>query len=307
MFKNDTLVFLDNLKRFGWKLGLKNISDVLSAIGNPHHRFQCIHIGGTNGKGSTAAFLDSILRQSGYKIGLFTSPHLLEINERIQVGGQRISDGEFSRRVSDMKSILTEKGCTYFEAVTAVAFQYFADAGIDIAIIEVGLGGRFDATNVVHSLVSMITNVDLDHTEWLGQSRTAIAKEKAGIIKPDGCCLSGSEDKNVNLVLKQAAHEKNARFFELDRFFTYHVNHMSAQGAEFNLEIAETLYKDIRINLVGEHQIRNAALAVMTCHILREQNIPVGKQDICRGLRNANWPARLQLLLARPQIVVDVA
>jgi len=179
----DTLEFLNNLQKFGWRLGLDNILKLLHGMGNPQTEFKSIHIAGTNGKGSTAALLESIYRHAGYKTGLFTSPHLLSINERIQINALPIPMEKLVSYVDKFKDDIERISCTYFEALTALAFRYFADSGIDVALVEVGLGGRLDATNVISPVLSIITQIDLDHTEHLGKTLTEIATEKAHIIK----------------------------------------------------------------------------------------------------------------------------
>ncbi|MFQ5752714.1 MAG: bifunctional folylpolyglutamate synthase/dihydrofolate synthase, partial [bacterium] len=275
MTRNDTLKFLTNLQRFGWRLGLENISTLLAKMGNPQFRFKCIHIGGTNGKGSTAALLESMFRQAGYKTGLFTSPHLLTVSERIKVNGHPIAIEKLVSYVERLKDAIQTIGCTYFEALTAVAFQYFADVGVNLAFIEVGLGGRFDATNVITPVLSIITNIDLEHSEHLGWTKSKIAEEKAGIIKSEVPCLSGSKNQAVNAVLEKNAEQKHASFHKLADMCAIYPQKLTENFSEFNLIFSRNHYNQLKVGLVGRHQVQNVALAVAAVEILAQQDFMI--------------------------------
>ena len=302
----DTLEFLNNLQKFGWRLGLDNILKLLHGMGNPQTEFKSIHIAGTNGKGSTAALLESIYRHAGYKTGLFTSPHLLTINERIQINTLPIPMEKLISYVDKFKDDIERISCTYFEALTALAFRYFADSGIDVALVEVGLGGRLDATNVISPVLSIITQIDLDHTEHLGKTLTEIATEKAHIIKANVPCLWQSRNPEVSAVIGKYASEQNSQFNTLSEMCSVQTNRCTADFSEFSLTFADDKFENLKLQLPGSYQINNAALAVAATKILFE-NFNLTKEDIYGGLRNVKWPGRLQKLKDRPKIIVDVA
>lgn len=306
MNETDTLEFLNNLQRFGWRLGLDKILKLLHEMGNPQTKFKSIHIAGTNGKGSTAALLESIYRHAGYKTGLFTSPHLLAINERIQINAVPIPMEKLISGVDKLKDDIERIRCTYFEALTALAFRYFADSGIDVALVEVGLGGRLDATNVILPVLSIITQIDLDHTEHLGKTLTEIANEKAHIIKTNIPCLWQSQNPEVSAVISKYASEQNSEPRTLDEMCSVQTNRCTEDFSEFNLIFADDKFEDLKLQLPGSYQINNAALAVAATKILYEK-FDLTKEDVYRGLRNVKWPGRLQKLKDRPKIIVDVA
>ncbi|HEX9970841.1 MAG TPA: Mur ligase family protein, partial [bacterium] len=208
MNDNQAIDYLFNLSVFGWKLGLEKITAMLSELGNPQEKYRTIHIAGTNGKGSTCAMIESILRAAGYKTGLYTSPHLVYVGERIRCDGQFIRKEALVSYINFIKPLIEKYRCTFFEAMTIIAFLYFADQHVEIAVIEVGLGGRLDATNVIAPLISVITNIDIDHTKQLGHTRNSIAYEKAGIIKPGSICLATCQSKPVNSLIAQICQDR---------------------------------------------------------------------------------------------------
>jgi dihydrofolate synthase/folylpolyglutamate synthase len=304
---NDTLQFLNGLQQFGWRLGLDNITALLDGMGNPHLRLKSVHIAGTNGKGSTAAILESIYRAAGYKTGLYTSPHLVEVAERIKISGEQISTARLSDYLKSHRHLIEKSGCTYFEVLTAVAFQYFADEAVDLALIEVGLGGRFDATNVIVPELSIITEIDLDHTDHLGRTLRQIAGEKAGIIKPLTSCLSGSNKKIVNSLLRAKCVENDSPLYLLNEMVQIVATRLDEYDSEFDVILPEKTLEGLNVSLAGEHQIKNAALAVAAAELLKRQMTVISETDIRQGLRNVHWPARLQTLSESPKIIVDVA
>jgi len=306
MSETNTLKILNNLQRFGWRLGLDKILKLLHGMGNPQTEFTSIHIAGTNGKGSTAALLESIYRHAGYRTGLFTSPHLLNINERIQINASPIPMEKLISYVDKFKDDIEGISCTYFEALTALAFRYFADSGIDVAFVEVGLGGRLDATNVISPVLSILTQIDLDHTEHLGETLTEIATEKAHIIKTNVPCLSQSRNPEVSAVIKRHAAERSAQLFTLNEVCSVKTLRCTEDFSEFNLTFTDEKFEDLKLKLPGRYQVNNAALAVAATKILRGK-FSLRKEDIGSGLRNVKWPGRLQKLQDRPKIVVDVA
>lgn len=307
MSYNDTFQFLNSLRQFGWRLGLNNITTLLNEMGNPHLQLRCLHIAGTNGKGSTAAMLESMYGAGGYKTGLYTSPHLCAVTERIRVNGEEIPENKLAHYLEFNRERIQRIGCTYFEALTAVAFQYFVDEKVELAFIEVGLGGRFDATNVITPLLSIITEIDLDHTDYLGRRLLQVANEKAGIIKNGVPCLSGSKKKAVNDLLRAKCHEMAAPFYPLKEFIQIKNSFIDENSSVFDLIVNGRERADLRTPLLGRHQIENSALAVAATDILGGQNLSIPEEALRRGLRTVRWPGRLQKLQDSPTIVIDVA
>ena len=307
MIENHTVEFLKRLEKFGWKLGLENIFELLKRMGNPHLQFSSVHIAGTNGKGSTAAMLESIFRNAGFKTGLFTSPHLLDLRERIKVDGIPISWDKLHVYLEQIKSDIYILGCTYFETLTAIAFQYFADMSVNIAIVEVGLGGRLDATNVLQPQLSIITEIELDHMEHLGNTQSKITEEKAGIIKSNIPCLSCSKNQTVKTSLIKKSKVKKAKFYDLHDLCSIYPKKLTEEFSEFDLIFPEEHFLNLRLSVVGKHQIKNAALAVAATQILRQEKFEVKREDIYQGLKSVYWPGRLEKLQSSPKIIVDVA
>jgi dihydrofolate synthase / folylpolyglutamate synthase len=264
----------------GVKLGLDNVRRLLSALGEPQKALRFIHVAGTNGKGSVCAMLDSICRAAGVKTGLFTSPHLVRFNERIQVNGIPIDDEAVVRGIHHIQSLITEeRHPTFFEITTALAFDHFRRHRVDLVVLETGLGGRLDATNVVDPLVSVLTSIDLDHQKWLGHTLPEIAAEKGGIIKPGVPIVSGPQFAEVRTVLEQIATERSA-----------------------SLSYAESPVQDLFIGLAGSYQRANAAIAVQA---LRKAGIKPNPETLKQGLANVRWPGRFQRVGER--IVLDGA
>ena len=215
---NQAIEYLFGLQRFGWKLGLDRIFKLLNAFDDPQRRVSFVHVAGTNGKGSVSAMLASICRRAGYRTGLYTSPHLLDVRERIRLNGRMIPKKRFTALVNQLVPVSDELGCTFFEFITALAFLYFAEQKAEIVILETGLGGRFDATNLVVPVLSVITNIDYDHTEHLGTDLVSIAQEKAGIIKDSIPCLIGDMPKEAERAVIAVCRKKTARITAPKRF-----------------------------------------------------------------------------------------
>jgi dihydrofolate synthase / folylpolyglutamate synthase len=296
--------FLYGLQKHGIKPGLETIQTLLDGLDHPERRYPSLHIGGTNGKGSTAAMASSILRAAGYRVGLYTSPHLVDFRERIQVNGDMISE----ERVAALTDrIRTAYGApcepTFFEFTTAMAFQRFAEAGIDIAVIEVGLGGRFDATNVLSPLATTITNVALDHQEYLGETVGAIACEKAGIIKSGVPLVVGRLSNEAAAVIARTADERNARVHRLDHDFTTH----GESPEKFRYDGLQASYDGLRCPLAGRHQLDNAACALALIEAASERGLSVSEKAVREGLRTVRWSGRLETVESRPSIVLDGA
>lgn len=274
---------------FGQKLGLERIASFLQSMGNPHQAYAVIHIAGTNGKGSTSAMLASVLNKAGYRVGLYTSPHLEDFCERIQISGEMISQPSLMHLVEKFQETEKKLGLslTFFEFTTALAFQYFADEKIDVAVIEVGLGGRLDATNVVKPLVSVITSIGYDHQAFLGNTLEKIAFEKAGIIKPAIPVVIGDLPQEAERIIQDVAGQHHSRVFV-----------RSSQPAA----------QDLKIGLSGNHQKINASMVSDVIRLLNQS----GKFKICfpdieKGLASVKWPGRLETISTEPWIILDGA
>jgi dihydrofolate synthase / folylpolyglutamate synthase len=296
------------------KFGLDNISTLAQALGNPHIASSCVHIAGTNGKGSTAAMLDSILRASGLRTGLYTSPHLERINERIRIDGEDISDERFAvvwTKVQGVIESLLANGKlrahpTYFECITAMAFVAFAEARVHFAVYEVGLGGRLDATNIVQPDVAVITSIDFDHENFLGHSIAEIASEKAGIIKRGAWVVSSAERPEARDVIARRCKEQDARLVQVDD--AWRVDKITAEGGFCRAKVSAMGEKKtftIEPPLAGRFQIRNALTAAAAARLLPERGFPIADDAIERGIRAANWPGRLERLQAQPAVYLD--
>ena len=296
------------------KFGLANTATLAEALGNPHRKAPCVHIAGTNGKGSTAAMLESILRNAGYLTGLYTSPHLERINERIRIAGEDISDDQFAAAWSGVNSAIESLLAsgklaahpTYFECITALAFVAFADRRVNFAIIEVGLGGRLDATNIVVPEVAVITSIDFDHESFLGHSIAEIAAEKAGIIKPGGWVASSAERPEAREVIARRCKEQSARLVEIDA--AWRIEDVTASAGNYRAVAVSADSREklaIEPSLAGRFQIRNALTAATAGRLLAERGFSVSNDAIERGIRAAKWPGRLERLSEHPAIYLD--
>ena len=303
---NQAIQYLYSLTSLGWKLGINKVRSLLNELNNPQQGYKTIHIAGTNGKGSTSAMIESILRSAGYKTGLFTSPHLLYIGERIKSDGKSISQHDLVDYVENLKPLLQRYKCTFFEAMTVIAFVYFADKRIDIAVIEVGLGGRLDATNVISPLISIITNIEIDHTKQLGTNRKSIAYEKSGIIKPGTICISNCRYEYVGSILEEICQERQVELIRVDQILKTNNVQLGERTTSVDMAINGAVFPRLKLSLIGEHQIQNAALAVTAANVLNSRFIPIKIEDIYHGLLNVQWQGRLQILCNNPKIVVDV-
>lgn len=302
MKKFDPASYISSLNIDVMRFGLGTISKLLLSLGNPQNSYKTILIAGTNGKGSTAAMTASILHCAGYKTGLYTSPHLIDVRERISVNGKEISVNEFSRIIAAVKKEIN-RPVTYFEVLTAAALLYFQHREIDIAVLEVGLGGRLDATNVCRPLGSVITNIGFDHMAYLGKSLTAIAREKAGIIKKRGICITAAKQKKVLEVLEDVCRRNEASLYRLGKDIKIKQQEdgsASYQGLYGNLN-------NLTIPLPGRHQMDNAALALAIVEIAGLKGFPATVAAIRKGLKNTRWEARLEILHQHPLFVVDGA
>ena len=283
--------FLDNLQFFKIKLGLDSMSMFLGRLGHPERSLKFIHVGGTNGKGSVAVSLLSMLSQAGFKTGLYTSPHLSSVRERFRINDSFISRDDFARNASRIIGILGDEQITYFEFTTALALQWFAEQQVDLVILEVGMGGRLDATNVVTPLVSLITNVSMDHEEYLGRTLQEVAYEKSGIIKTGVPVVSGVLAPGAREVVRQRAAELAAPLSELNRDFF-----LAGEGNESWRYISTKgpTYSGIKLALRGTYQSDNTALALAALDCLAENSFNVSEADMRAGLEKVRWPGRLE-------------
>jgi dihydrofolate synthase/folylpolyglutamate synthase len=296
------------------KFDLRNITVLCEHLGQPQRQFQSVHVAGTNGKGSTSAMLDSILRAAGVRTGLYTSPHLERINERIRLDGKEISDADFAAAFTRVHTAIEELLAsaklaahpTFFECVTAIAFVHFAAAGAEFAVCEVGMGGRLDATNILLPEVAVITQIDFDHENYLGHSIEEIAGEKAGIIKPGGRAVSAAEHLIARVVIRRRCAEQSAFLVEIENAFC--LEDVTAQGGCFSFT-AIAYDTDVRIpialQLPGRFQVRNALTALAAARMLAERGAPIDDAAISRGLAATVWPGRLEKISERPEIYVD--
>ena len=304
------------------KFRIEEMRTLVEALGHPERRFRSVLIAGTNGKGSTAATLEAILRSAGYRCGLYTSPHLVRVNERIRIDGDPIRDEDFARlyfRVDDCARSLVTHGKlpehpSFFEALTAVAFEAFADTHVDLAVLEVGMGGRLDATNVVDPLISVITDISLDHTEWLGETIPLIAREKAGILRRDGVLVTLPQHPEANQVIGEVAAELNVRGVNAAEYIPS-VQRSALSIRENPLRNRYALPiggEPIEVDspLAGEHQRRNIALAIAAAvELWRSHGYTITPSQIARGIGQTRWPGRLERICVadKADVLLDVA
>lgn len=296
--------FLYRLQKHGIKLGLDQIQALLARLGEPQQRYRVIHIAGTNGKGSTAAMTAAILQSSGYRVGLYTSPHLVDFRERIRVNGAMISERAVTDLTERLRSLISaDLAPTFFEFTTAMALQHFADTEVDLAVLEVGMGGRFDATNVIEPLASAITTIGLDHQEYLGHTIAAIAGEKAGVIKPGVPVVMGRLDRTAEMVIACVASDRHAPLYRLGR--DYRV--MGETTTDFMYEGLEWRFDRLSCPLRGIHQMDNAACALALLEAAARSGLAVSGEAVRAGLRSVEWEGRLEVVDRGPTILLDGA
>jgi dihydrofolate synthase/folylpolyglutamate synthase len=292
---------------------LRRMDELLERLGNPHLKARTVHIAGTKGKGSVAAMIASVLTNSGYRTGLYTSPHLHTFNERIRVDGELIADEEITALVEKLQpeeQAVNERSAygklTTFELITVLGFMYFDLKKVDFQVIEVGLGGRLDATNVVRPEVSVITTIGFDHMEVLGNTIPEIAAEKAGIIRQDGIVVSSSQVDEAEKVISRVCGEKNAELIKVGSDVTFQGNEYNVDYQKFQVNGRLDRY-ELTIPLIGDHQLMNAATAVAALEVLAEKGSAITKESMRDGLAKVNWPGRLQVLSKKPLLLVDGA
>jgi len=294
--------YLDNLQFHKIKLGLDSMRDFLASVGGPEKGLNYVHVAGTNGKGSVSATLLTLLGEAGYRIGLYTSPHLSSVRERFKINNDFISEEEFAELATEIKESLGQKKITYFEFTTAIALLWFSRSDLDLVILETGLGGRLDATNVIVPLVSVITNVSMDHEAYLGDNLESVSYEKAGIIKEKVPVISGVGDDISREVVQKVCLEKCAPLYIYGEQFTTGddgENQFFFQST--GEKLGSTIYKDLRCSMKGDYQQINAALAIGVLSLLKHHNISVSEQNIRKGLLKVHWPGRLEHIILKHQ------
>jgi dihydrofolate synthase/folylpolyglutamate synthase len=303
----DSLDYLYGLEHHGIVFGLNNIRNILESLGNPHEKVRTVHIGGTNGKGSTAAMIHSILSRCGYRVGLYTSPHLMSFTERIRIDGREITEDEVVHLTEQIRGAIRKRSIpetfTFFDFTTAMALLYFVEQGVDLAVVEVGLGGRLDSTNVVVPLLTVITNISMDHRDYLGNTLEQVAREKAGIIKEGRDVLTAATQPKVLDLLSQVCLGKKASLFRVGRDFRGRrvaPRRFHYHGRKLNLP-------NLELNLSGRHQITNATTALAAIEMLRGSGYRVGNEAIYGGLGNVRWSGRLEVVMESPRVLLDGA
>lgn len=312
---NEALDFLTNLTKFGINLGLGRIEYLLSLLGNPERSLRVIHVGGTNGKGSTAMMTARILEEAGFRVGLFISPHLHSYTERYLINHQPITEERFADLMGRMKPLLEKMVAeghehpTEFEVCTALAFLYFFEEKVDFLVLEVGLGGAIDSTNVVqHPLVSVITNVTFDHMDYLGNSIAEIASVKAGIIKQGGQVVTAAWYPEALRVIETQCRDRGAGLLEVGREISYELKEATPQGTSFDLTTPFGVYQNLHIPLAGQYQAANAAAAIGVVEVLKNTyGIAITESQIRDGLARSYWPARLEKVHENPLVIIDVS
>ena len=293
---NSQLNYLYNLQRLGIKVGLSHTLELLKRCGNPHKHYKSIHVAGTNGKGSTCSMVAEILIKAGYKVGVYSSPHLVRFNERIKINNTFIKDDEITSFIKYHKNDIEIIKATFFETTTAMAFKHFAENNIEVAVIETGLGGRLDSTNVISPIITAITPISMDHREILGPDIETITKEKGGIIKPNVPVILGKQEEISTSILRKISRSKNSSI--LSQEYPQNII-VSEQGTSFKIK-----NESFRTPLIGHHQAFNAALSIA---IINQFDSKINSKIIQKGLDKTTWPGRLQRMSIKPPIFYDVA
>ncbi len=314
MLIKEKLEWLYNLQGKGIKLGLDRVKKLAQVFENPQNDFLSIHIAGTNGKGSVAKIIYTILKEQGYNVGLYTSPHLVRFNERIVVGGKKINDEDIVRLIDFINKKIMDKGidASFFEFTTLMAYIYFMEKKIDIAVIETGMGGRLDATNIVKPVVSVITNIGFDHEKHLGDSVEKIAFEKCGIVKKGIPVITGCVEKALD-VIKKVCLEKKSKLLVVEdeakiKLIKEKSEEIRSEGTKLKFQQAEIVTNkdkyNVKTRLLGEHQLQNIATAIVACEVIN-QRLEINKDSIEKGIVNTYWPGRIEVVGQNPLIIVD--
>ncbi len=296
--------WLYDLQKFGIKFGLSSTSRLVAALGNPQEKLRFIHIAGTNGKGSVAAMVSAVLTNAGHPVGFYSSPHLVNFHERFRLKDQDISDADVLRLINEVRQVADQKELpTFFEFVTAMALLYYAQVQADPVILETGMGGRLDATNIVTPLVTVITNIAMDHREYLGNNIQAIAAEKAGIIKPGVPLITNVTQRRARIPIDAACQALKTPLLDAGQHFkTRGLGH-----GRFHYKGINKDYLNLQTNLIGRHQYENAALALAVIEVLQDRGFAIPESAIRQGLAQTRWPGRLECISRQPRIILDGA
>lgn len=301
MTYRETLAYIYGLARFGMKPGLERISSLLTALGNPHHGMKAVHVAGTNGKGSTAAFLSAIVTAGGYKAGLFTSPHLISFTERMRINGGEIAENAVTRLAERVLNVAPE-GTTFFEIVTAMALLHFAEERVDLVVLEAGMGGRMDATNVVSGILSVITPISLDHCDYLGATVAEIAREKAGVVKRGRPLVVSPQPPEALDVLRASCADLASPLYLAGVDFTaaWEASGLAYRGVNSCLD-------GLKPGIAGRYQAMNAASALCAAELLRESGFSLDEAALRQGIESAYWPGRMEFFGESPRFLLDGA
>ncbi|SET77661.1 dihydrofolate synthase / folylpolyglutamate synthase [Natronincola peptidivorans] len=306
--------YIESTYIYGSKPGLDTIQSLLKLLGNPQKDLKIIHVAGTNGKGSTSSFIHSVLKTAGYKVGLYTSPYIVEFTECIQINGEKIHEERLAANIATVKEKIEfmlkegENHPTAFEIETAIALWYFAQDNVDFAIVEVGMGGRLDATNVVDTpLLSVITPIDYDHMGFLGNTLEEIAFEKAGIIKENSYVVSHPQQAEAMEVIKSVSKERKSKLI-ITSYENLDIQHSTIEEQQFSVEVLGNIYENIRISLAGTHQIYNCCMALTALEALKKYHaIDISQEAIYKGLYHNKWIGRLEVINKNPLTIIDGA
>ena len=298
----EALAWLYGLESRGIKLGLDRIAGAAEVRGHPERELRCVHIAGTNGKGSVATMVESVLRAAGYRTGQFASPHLQRYVERVQIGGRPISEREAAARIEELRADSRLPRLSFFEYTTLLAFEAFRDAQCDVVVLEVGLGGRLDSTNIVTPEASVITSISFEHQRILGDTLAKIAREKAGVLKPGVPCVVGARGKSARRAISARARAVGAPLRWIDRDFE-----SAWEGRSLSVRVGDREWSGLRLGLRGRYQGDNAACAVATLVELEQRGFEISSDHIRRGLKRAKWPGRLEWHRGHPAFLFDAA
>lgn len=300
-------------RRFGIKLGLDIVQGMLEELGNPQDSYGIVHVAGTNGKGSVCSMLESVFRASGYKTGLYTSPHLVRLNERFRVDWKEIDEADMAVLIDDVEKCAATvakaigREPTFFECTTVMAFEHFRRAGVEMAVIETGLGGRYDATNIVLPLVSVITRISLEHTEQLGDNLVSIAHEKAGIIKRGRPVICSKMSFESMAEIRRVAEEVGAPYRLAEDLINIVVKDAGISGQKLIIDSPSGGYGTVHLPLAGAHQVENLALCAAAVETLQEVGINISVQSFRTGISSVRWPGRFQVIGDNPTVILDGA
>lgn len=305
--------YIDNTAKFGMNFGLERVEKILELLGNPQNKVKCIHIGGTNGKGSTTAMITSVLKEQGYKVGMYTSPFLEEFEERIQVNGVNIPKEDLAKVTLIVKGAIDKvvelgfENPTQFEIITSIMFYYFAMEQVDYAVVEVGLGGNLDATNVINPMMVVMASISLDHMNILGDTITEIAGEKAGIIKSNVPVVCYPQVKEALDVIKKKCEEKKNKLYVVSEDC---INSVEIDKGLLIQRLIVTVFNEtleIKLPLLGAHQVNNCAVALHALYVLQSVGVEISKESIRNGIAKVRWIGRMEVLNKNPLVVIDGA